>query len=60
MKIFVPIKKNSQRVPRKNFRKIEGLALFERLFEKTKSFQVFVDTDSEEIIESLSEKYPYV
>ena len=60
MKIFVPIKENSQRVPRKNFREIEGISLYERLFKKLENFQVFVDTDSEEIIKTLNQKYPNV
>lgn len=57
MKIFVPIKENSQRVPRKNFREIQGTPLYLRLFEKLKDFEVYVDTDSEEIIEVLNSRY---
>ena len=60
MKIFVPIKENSQRVPRKNFRVLSRNPLYLRLFEKLKNFDVYVDTDSDEIIKSLSEKYTNV
>jgi CMP-N-acetylneuraminic acid synthetase len=60
MKIFVPIKENSQRVFRKNFRKLQGTPLFIRLFEKLKDFDVYVDTDSKEIIDCLRKKYSNV
>lgn len=60
MKIFVPIKENSQRVFRKNFRKLNGVPLYIRLFEKLKDFEVYVDTDSEEIISELSKRYTNV
>ena len=60
MIIFVPIKQNSQRVPGKNFRKIEGLTLYDRLFDKLSSFRVFVDTDSEEIFDNLKKNYENV
>jgi len=60
LKIFVPIKENSQRVPRKNFRKVQGTPLYLRLFEKLKEFEVYVDTDSDEIIDNLSKRYDNV
>ena len=49
MKIFVPIKHNSQRVPRKNFRKIKGVPLYKHTLYKLAEHEVYVDTDSEEI-----------
>ncbi len=54
MKIFIPIKKNSQRVPGKNFRIFKDLPLYKHTLYKLKSFEVFVDTDSEEILEQVS------
>lgn len=49
MNIFIPIKHNSQRVPRKNFRDFNGERLFTHTLLKYKEHKVFVDTDSEEI-----------
>lgn len=60
MKVFVPIKENSQRVPRKNFRLLEGIPLYQRLFDKLSSFEVFVDTDSLEILNFLNNNYENV
>jgi len=57
MKVFVPIKENSQRVHRKNFREIDGVPLYIRLFEKLKDFEVYVDTDSDTIIHELHKRY---
>tara|TARA_Y100000310_G_C20487268_1_gene717462 strand:+ start:68 stop:718 length:651 start_codon:yes stop_codon:yes gene_type:complete len=53
MKIFIPIKENSQRAPRKNFRKFNGEPLYKHSLLKYSEFEVFVDTDSLEIIEEL-------
>jgi CMP-N-acetylneuraminic acid synthetase len=50
MIIYIPIKENSQRVPKKNFRDFEGKPLWEHTIDKLKDFQVVVDTDSDEII----------
>ena len=55
MIIFIPIKENSQRVPGKNFRKIEGEVLYKRCLLKLKNFKIFVDTDSEKIINEIKE-----
>lgn len=49
MKIFIPIKNNSQRVPRKNFRLIKDEPLYKFQLLKFTEFEVFVDTDSDEI-----------
>jgi N-acylneuraminate cytidylyltransferase len=51
VKVFIPIKENSQRVPRKNFRLLNGIPLYKNILSKLKDFQVFVDTDSNEIEE---------
>ena len=50
MILFIPIKKESQRVPLKNFRKFNGIPLYKHCLYKLDKFEVFVDTDSEEII----------
>ena len=50
MKIFIPIKENSQRVPRKNFREINGVPLYKHTLYKLSDYEVYVDTDSTEVI----------
>ncbi len=54
MIIFIPIKEKSQRVPNKNFRLVEGIPLYKRCLYKFKNINVFVDTDSVEIINSIN------
>ena len=49
MIIFIPIKENSQRVPRKNFREINGVPLYKHTLYKLTNDDVYVDTDSDEI-----------
>ena len=49
MIIFIPIKQNSQRVPRKNFRDFGGVPLYKHTLYKFVNHDVYVDTDSEEI-----------
>jgi CMP-N-acetylneuraminic acid synthetase len=56
MIIYIPIKENSQRVPRKNFREFKGKPLWEHTIDKLKDFQVIIDTDSQEIIDSCINK----
>lgn len=51
--IFIPIKSESQRVPNKNFRDFEGVPLWEHTIKKFENFKVYVDTDSENLIERL-------
>lgn len=52
---FIPIKSNSERVPGKNFRELNGKKLYEYICENVKRAGVFddvyVDTNSEEIAE---------
>ena len=50
MKIFIPIKEKSQRVPGKNFRKFQGAPLYKHVMRKFSNHEVYVDTDSEEVI----------
>ena len=55
MKVFTYIKDNSGRVPKKNFRKIGNLELWKHLIYELKEFDVFIDTDSPQIIDDCSE-----
>jgi len=55
MKIFVPIKEYSQRVPRKNFRIFYGEPLYKHALLKFSKNQVYVDTDSEEVIKGIQD-----
>lgn len=56
MVVYIPIKKNSQRVPKKNFRLFNNKPLWEHTVDKLKSFNVFIDTDSDSIIEDNKSK----
>ena len=58
-KLFIPIKKNSQRVPKKNFRLFKNKPLWEHAVDKLKDFDVYIDTDSDFIIEACESK-PWV
>ena len=55
---FVPIKKNSQRIPNKNFKKIYKKKLYKILIDKLKELSCFdviiIDTDSKEILDYCS------
>ena len=53
MKIFIPIKEKSQRVPSKNFRLFNGVPLYKHTLYKLKDFEVWVDTDSDLILEEI-------
>ena len=50
MKIFIPIKNNSQRVKGKNFRTIDSETLYERVIKKFSDYEIYIDTDSDRII----------
>jgi len=54
MKIFTYIKDQSERVPRKNFQKIGGLELWKHLLYRLKEYEVYIDTDSEEVLKECS------
>jgi len=58
MIIYIPIKENSQRVPNKNFREFRGKPLWEHTVDKFKGsdYKVFIDTDSDDIIEKCKDK----
>ena len=58
MNIFIPIKGNSQRVPKKNFKLIKGIPLYKHcLYKFAKDFKIYVDTDSDAIFDNI-EKDP--
>lgn len=58
MIIFIPIKEKSQRVPDKNFRKINGVELYKNLLYKICNHKVYIDTDSDLIIDNIrNDKY---
>ena len=57
--ILIPIKRNSQRVPAKNFRIFGDVPLWEHTIRKLGNFQVFVDTDDYELLDNLK-KYDNV
>ena len=59
MKIYIPIKHSSQRLPNKNFLNFNGVPLWENLINKLTDFETIVDTDSEKIIEECKNK-PWV
>jgi CMP-N-acetylneuraminic acid synthetase len=60
MNLFIPIKEKSQRVPQKNFRKLpDGESLWEHTIKKFDEFSIYIDTDSEEILEK-SKQYNHV
>ena len=50
MKIFTYIKHDSKRISRKNFKKIGGLELWKHLIYELLDFEIFIDTDSPEVI----------
>jgi CMP-N-acetylneuraminic acid synthetase len=55
MKLFIPIKHISQRVPRKNFRDFNNEPLYKHTLLKFCKYDIFVDTDSEEIKQNIAE-----
>ena len=51
MKIFTYIKENSERVESKNFRNFGNLPLWEYSISKFKDYPVYIDTDSETVLD---------
>lgn len=54
MKIFIPIKEKSTRVPNKNFRDFHGVPLYQHTLNKLKKFDVYIDTDCDRLLKELS------
>lgn len=55
MLLFIPIKGHSERVPRKNFRMFGGVPLYKRCLYKFSKYEIWVDTDSDELIEEIEQ-----
>jgi CMP-N-acetylneuraminic acid synthetase len=53
LKIFIPIKEESQRVPNKNFRMFGDFPLYKHTLLKFKEFDVYVDADSQEVVDKI-------
>ena len=51
MKHFIYIKENSQRVQRKNFQPVANLPLWKNLIYRLYDEDIYIDTDSEEILQ---------
>lgn len=66
MIIFIPIKEKSQRVPGKNFRNLMGKPLYRRCLDNLKNHTVYIDTDSQSLIDEINNDktitnvYPYL
>jgi len=58
-KVFTIVKANSDRVPQKNFRILGGKPLWRWLIDELSDFHLYVNTDSDELLEEL-EKLPHV
>ena len=52
MKVFIHIKENSERLPNKNFMQLGGIQLYKRTLLKLKDFEVYLDTDSDQIYQA--------
>lgn len=61
-KLFLIIKDQSERVKRKNFKQINNMPLHEYFIKNRNGWEIYIDTDSKEIIEfySNSEKWSHV
>ena len=61
---LVPMRHHSQRVPGKNYRPLSGKPLFHHIIETLRAVpeieQIVVDTDSEPVMDDLSEHFPQV
>ena len=54
MKFFVIIKEKSERLPNKNFLLLKNIPLYQHLLAELNGQEVYVDTDSQEIYENLT------
>ena len=60
MIFFIIIKNNSSRIKKKNFRKVGNLQLWEHLIHTLKDQKVFIDTDSDLVINKCKKLFPWV
>jgi CMP-N-acetylneuraminic acid synthetase len=55
VKLFIPIKEQSVRVPNKNFRQFGDVPLYKRCLLRFKLFEIWVDTDSDKLEKLITE-----
>ena len=55
MKFFIIIKEKSERVPNKNFILLGGIPLWKHLINELKGEDIYIDTDSEEILKECND-----
>ena len=60
MKVFIPIKHESIRVPGKNFCKLGGEPLWARCLRRFSEFDLYVDTDSDVLLDQIPAEFPDV
>ena len=60
MIFFIIIKNNSSRIKKKNFRKVGNFQLWEHLIHTLKGQRVFIDTDSDLVINKCKKLFPWV
>ena len=60
MFFFIIIKHNSERIKKKNFKKLGKLELWKHLITTLKGQKVFIDTDSKKIIKDCKKMFPWV
>ena len=60
MFFFIIIKHNSERIKKKNFKKLGKLELWKHLITTLKEQKVFIDTDSKKIIKDCKKMFPWV
>lgn len=60
MKVFTIIKSESERVPGKNFAEISGRPLWEFSLSKFQDFDLYIDTDSDQVLHSQFVRQPHV
>lgn len=58
-KMFLIIKCNSERVKKKNFREISGKPLHQYFMDQRKSFDIYIDTDSDDIFKFYNNNINY-
>ena len=60
MFFFIIIKHNSERIKKKNFKKLGKVELWKHLITTLKGQKVFIDTDSKKIIKDCKKMFPWV
>ena len=59
IKVFTIIKDQSERIPKKNFQILNGKELWKNLIEELSGFDIYINTDSEDVIRELNSKEKY-